>query len=86
MPPPAPGCTPCAARDEEIAQLREQLAARDAEVTGLRGEVTELTDRVARLERAVSRNSGFSELQAFPSGCGSRRLVPAAGLPDRVGD
>ena len=93
MLPPAPGCAPCAARDEEIAQLQERLAARDAEVTGLRdqiaardAEVADLTDRVTRLERAVSRNSGFSELQAFPSGCGSRRLVPAAGSPDRVDD
>ena len=66
MPPPAPGCTPCAARDEEIAQLREQLAGRHAEVTGLRGQVAELKDRVARLERAVSRNSGNSSMP--PSG------------------
>ncbi len=66
MPPPAPGCAPCAARDEEIAQLREltaslreQLAARDAEVTDLK-------DRVSRLERAASRNSGNSSMP--PSG------------------
>ena len=73
MPSPAPGCTPCAARDEEIAQLQEQLAARDAEVTGLRGQVAaqdgelaELKDRIARLERAVSRNSRNSSMP--PSG------------------
>ena len=66
MPPPAPGCAPCAARDGEIAQLQEQLAARNAEVTGLRGQVAELKDRVARLERAVSRNSGNSSMP--PSG------------------
>ena len=73
MPPPALGCTPCAVRDEEIAQLREQLAARDAEVTGLReqiaaqdGELAELKDRLTRLERAVSRNSGNSSMP--PSG------------------
>ena len=59
MLPPALGCAPCAARDEEIAQLREQLAARDAEVTDLK-------DRVARLERSVSRNSGNSSMP--PSG------------------
>ena len=59
MLPPALGCAPCAARDEEIAQLREQLAARDAEVT-------DLQDRVARLERSVSRNSGNSSMP--PSG------------------
>ena len=66
MPPPAPGCGPCAARDEENAQLREQLTARDAEVTGLRGQVADLKDRIARLERAVSRNSGNSSMP--PSG------------------
>ena len=73
MPPPAPGCAPCAARDEEIAQLREQLTARDAEVAGLRGQVAaqdgqlaELKDRIARLERVVSRNSGNSSMP--PSG------------------
>jgi phage shock protein A len=54
MPSPAPDCAPCAARDEEITQLQEQLAARDAEVTGLHGQVTELKDRIARLERALS--------------------------------
>src|SRR5271163_4270720 len=59
MLPPAPGCAPCAARDEEIAQLQERLAARDAEVA-------DLTDRVTRLERAVSRNSGNSSMP--PSG------------------
>ncbi|MGD0066073.1 MAG: IS66 family transposase [Streptosporangiaceae bacterium] len=66
MPSPAPDCAPCAARDEEITQLQEQLAARDAEVTGLHGQVTELKDRIARLERAASRNSGNSSMP--PSG------------------
>ena len=66
MLPPAPGCAPCAARDEQIAQLQDQLAARDTEVTGLRSRsrrrwrLAELMDRIARLERAVSRNSGNS--------------------------
>ena len=66
MLPPAPGCAPCAARDEQIAQLQDQLAARDTEVTGLHGQVAELMDRIARLERAVSRNSGNSSMP--PSG------------------
>ncbi len=63
MPPPAPGC---AARD---ADLRAQLA----EFTGLReelraraAEAAELRDRVARLERIISRNSGNSSMP--PSG------------------
>jgi transposase len=59
MPSPAPGCAPCAARDEEIARLRGRVAAQDSELT-------ELKDRIARLERAVSRNSGNSSMP--PSG------------------
>jgi hypothetical protein len=56
-----------------IAQLQERLAAWDAEVTGLMGqaaaqdgELAELKDRIARLERAASRNSGNSSMP--PSG------------------
>jgi hypothetical protein len=52
MPPPAPGCASCAARDEEISDLRRQAA--------------ELRERVAQLERALSRNSGNSSMP--PSG------------------
>ena len=62
LPPPAPGCDSCAARDAQIAAL-------GAEVAGLRAqaaEVAELRERVARLERALSRNSGNSSMP--PSG------------------
>ena len=52
-----PRVAPLRSRDEQIAQLQDQLAARDTEVTGLHGQVAELMDRIARLERAVSRNS-----------------------------
>ena len=69
MPPPAPGCAGCAARDAETAGLRAQLA----ELTGLQeelraraAEAAELRDRVARLERIISRNSGNSSMP--PSG------------------
>jgi hypothetical protein len=48
LPPPVPGCAACAARDEEIAGLRAQAA--------------ELHARIARLERAASRNSGNSSM------------------------
>ena len=110
IPPPAPGCTPCAVRDEEIAQLREQLreqlAARDAEVTGLReqiaanGDLAELKDRLTRLERAVSRNSGNSSMppsgddtpgrkprasSGGPPNATQRRNVGAASSPERRG-
>jgi transposase len=62
LPAPAPDCASCAARDEQIAAL-------EAEVAGLRaeaGEVAERRARVARLERALSRNSGNSSMP--PSG------------------
>jgi hypothetical protein len=53
--PPGPDCAACAARDGVIAEQARLIAA--------------LQDRVARLERAASRNSGFSEPQAvFRSG------------------
>ena len=54
MPPPALGCAPCAARDEEIAQLREQLAARDAEVTGLREQIAAQDGQLAELKDRIS--------------------------------
>ena len=59
MPPPAPGCASCAARDEEIALLRDQVDV-------LRAQQRELHDKIARLERVLSRNSGNSSMP--PSG------------------
>jgi len=47
----APGCASCAARDEEIALLRDQVDV-------LRAQQRELQDKIARLERVLSRNSG----------------------------
>ena len=48
LPSSAPGCASRAARDAEIAALRVRLA--------------ELGERVARMERAASRNSGNSSM------------------------
>ena len=75
MPPPAPGCASCAARDEEIAGLLAQaaeLADLRAQVAGLselreelraaEEQVSQLREQVARLERIVSRNSGNSSM------------------------
>ena len=64
----------------ENESLRALLEDKNAKVTELEAQNAELAQRLARVERLISRNSGFSELQAFPSGCGSRRLVPAASL------
>ena len=55
MPPAAPGCSGCAARDEEIALLPEQAEAQ-------RARISELAEKVARLERLLSRNSGNSSM------------------------
>jgi len=55
MPPAAPDCAGCAARDEEIALLRDQLEV-------LRAQVKEQQEKIARLERLLSRNSGNSSM------------------------
>ena len=59
LPVPAPDCASCAARDEQIAAL-------EAELREQADETAELRARVARLERALSRNSGNSSMP--PSG------------------
>jgi transposase len=59
LPAPAPDCASCAARDEQIAALESELRERAEETAELRA-------RVARLERALSRNSGNSSMP--PSG------------------
>src|SRR5260370_30353823 len=76
MPPPAPGCASCAAREEELAALGAQVASLGElgeEAAGLRAQsavlqeqVGQLREQVARLERISSRNSGNSSMA--PSG------------------
>src|SRR5271166_5685472 len=66
MPPPSPGCAGCAARDQEIAALREEAAGQRAHAAALQEQVGQLREQVARLERIVSRNSGNSSMP--PSG------------------
>ncbi len=68
--PGVPGDVP--ALHAEITRLREAgerlrmlLEDKDAVIAHLRARNTELEERVARLERLISRNSGFSELQAI---------------------
>jgi transposase len=59
LPPPDPDCGSCAGRDARIAAL-------EAELRGQAEQVAELRAQVARLERALSRNSGNSSMP--PSG------------------
>ena len=70
VPPPAPGCDGCAARDEEIALLRDQVGV-------LRAEQKELREKIARLERSASRNSGNSSMPP------SADDLPGKTLPER---
>lgn len=55
VPAAALGCPGCAARDEQISGLREREAA-------LTAQVADLQERLARLERLLSRNSGNSSV------------------------
>jgi uncharacterized protein YceH (UPF0502 family) len=62
LPPPAPGCASCAARDaviEEQARMREEQAAAIGE---LRADVTALAAEVRELRRRLGRNSGNSSM------------------------
>jgi transposase len=62
LPPPAPDCAACAARDERIAEL-EDLAGELREAAGAQADqIAALREEVARLERAQSRNSGNSSM------------------------
>jgi hypothetical protein len=54
LPLPGPDCAACAARDELIAGQAETIA-------GQPGAISDLQEKVERLERLVSRNSGFTE-------------------------
>jgi uncharacterized coiled-coil protein SlyX len=76
LPPPAPDCASCAARDAVIAEqaaviaeqeqaigeLRSDVVAQAGQVAQLREQNAELVARVARLERLISRNSGNSSM------------------------
>jgi len=62
LPPPAPDCAACVARDERIAEL-EDLAGELREAVGAQADqIAALREQVARLERALSRNSGNSSM------------------------
>ena len=69
----------------ENARLRMLLEDKDAQIAALKTQNAELAERVARLERLISRNSGFSELRVR-GGLTGWRLVPSAGVSDRVED
>lgn len=55
LPPPAPDCASCAARDAVIAE-------QDASIAELRADLTALAGQVAELRRKLGRNSGNSSM------------------------
>src|SRR5215468_11033900 len=74
MPPPVLGCASCAARDEVVAAQQAEIA--------------ELRERIARLERMISRDSGNSSMppssdDALPGRKPSRQQRRSAGRTAR---
>jgi hypothetical protein len=65
LPPPAPDCASCAARDAVIAEQARLLEEQAEAIGELRADVVELAAEVRGLRRKMGRNSGFSELRVF---------------------
>src|SRR5258708_33974178 len=70
LPPPAPDCASCAARD---ALISEQAAA----IEELRSDVVALAAQVAELRRRLGRNSGNSSMAPSADGLPGRTPPPA---------
>jgi transposase len=62
LPPPAPDCAGCAARDEQIAAQQELIGELRDAVSAQADQIAALREQVRRLERALSRNSGNSSM------------------------
>jgi transposase len=62
LPPPAPGCGSCAARDERIAEQERALAEQAAAIGELKADLLALADEVRELRRKLGRNSGNSSM------------------------
>jgi transposase len=62
LPPPAPGCASCAARDERIAAQARELAGQAAAIRELKADMLALADEVRQLRRKLGRNSGNSSM------------------------
>ena len=62
LPPPAPDCAACAARDERIAAQQELIGELRDAVGAQADQIAALREQVTRLERVLSRNSGNSSM------------------------
>src|ERR1017187_3728049 len=62
LPPPAPDCASCAARDAVIAEQARLLEEQAEAIGELRADVVELAAEVRGLRRKMGRNSGNSSM------------------------
>jgi len=62
LPPPAPGCESCAAREVVIAEQARLLEEQAAAIAGLRADLVALAEEVRDLRRKLGRNSGNSSM------------------------
>src|SRR5260370_4888554 len=83
LPPPAPGCAWCAARDAVIAEQARVLAEQAAAIGELRADVVALAAEVRDLRRRLGRNSGNSSMA--PSAHDLPGRTPPAPKPQRGG-
>src|ERR1019366_5200417 len=73
LPPPAPGCASCAARDAVIEAQARMLEEQAAAIGELRADVVALAAEVRELRRRLGRNSGNSPVARRPMTCPAAR-------------
>jgi len=81
LPPPAPGCASCAARDAAIAEQARVLEEQAAAIGELRADVVALAAEVRELRRRLGRNSGNSSMAPSADDLPGRK--PPAPKPKR---
>jgi transposase len=82
LPPPAPGCASCAARDAVIAEQARVLEEQAAAIGELRADVVALAAEVRELRRRLGRNSGNSSMAPSADDLPGRTPPPAK--PERA--
>jgi hypothetical protein len=77
LPPPAPGCASCAARDAVIGEQARVLEEQAAAIGELRADVVALAAEVRELRRRLGRNSGNSSMAPSADDLPGRTPPPA---------
>jgi hypothetical protein len=81
LPPPAPGCASCAARDAVIGEQARVLEEQATAIRELRADVVALAAEVRELRLRLGRNSGNSSMA--PSADDLPGRTPPAAKPKR---